>query len=301
MKKNTKILKTRLFLLCALLLLPIAARAETRGAVIYPEGEEVPITETRFDCEGVFSFWYCADVFEADASQSENGRSVLLECAGADGPVYLELMAPDAIGMDAWDYLESNADLDTEYDYGVTETGGFITGFQKAYGEDGSLIAGFYIVEAGDDFAAVYTLCPLDMYETMSAYFSRVLETVSVGVHPVRAAYAEDVELTDGAYDQITVDDEDPPVRVVFLSEQPVTDFRVLALSMADMDSEILFDTEEVYYQPALTPDRPLVVTMVFYGDIPNNGISYVDANGISHVFAVDMSGENGALYLWAF
>ena len=43
------------------------------------------------------------------------------------------------------------------------------------------------------------------------------------------------------------------------------------------------------------------MVKTVFYGLIPNNGISYVDETGATRTFAVDMSGEDGSLYLWEF
>jgi len=61
------------------------------------------------------------------------------------------------------------------------------------------------------------------------------------------------------------------------------------------------FDVEELYTLDRLTADRPLVVSTTFYGLIPNNGISYVDETGTTRFFAVDMSGEDGSLYLWEF
>ena len=50
-----------------------------------------------------------------------------------------------------------------------------------------------------------------------------------------------------------------------------------------------------------LQPGRPLVVTLLFEGDMPSAGISYVDQAGQLHRFAVDMSGKDGELYLWKF
>lgn len=47
------------------------------------------------------------------------------------------------------------------------------------------------------------------------------------------------------------------------------------------------------------TPERPLEASLVFLGDIPNNGISFTDADGNVKYCAVDMSGMDGSLILW--
>ena len=63
----------------------------------------------------------------------------------------------------------------------------------------------------------------------------------------------------------------------------------------------LTYSARELYTLTSLTPERPLVVTMVFYGDTPNNGISYVDANGQVRRFALGQSGMDGSLYLNEF
>ena len=82
-----------------------------------------------------------------------------------------------------------------------------------------------------------------------------------------------------------------------------VKNFKVLALTCEGVDEEgvMKFAVRELYTLKKLTPKRPLVVTMVFYGDLPNNGISYVDAKGITQRFAVGLSGEDGSLQLVKF
>lgn len=55
------------------------------------------------------------------------------------------------------------------------------------------------------------------------------------------------------------------------------------------------------------TVSRSLLLTVLwvagleFPGDMPSNGISYVDADGVTRNFAVDMSGMDGSLFLWEF
>lgn len=100
--------------------------------------------------------------------------------------------------------------------------------------------------------------------------------------------------------DFFTAETGEMQTRIVFSTDAAVRDFKVLALSFDEIseDGNIRFSKKELYSQARLTPDRPLVVTTVFYGDIPNNGVSYVDKDGVTRTFAVDMSGEDGSLYL---
>lgn len=90
-------------------------------------------------------------------------------------------------------------------------------------------------------------------------------------------------------------------VKVVFSAESTVSDFRLLSIAMQDIDENgiFTFSAEELYSQPELTPERPLEAGLVFLGDIPNNGISFTDADGNVKYFSVDMSGMDGSLVLW--
>lgn len=117
----------------------------------------------------------------------------------------------------------------------------------------------------------------------------------------VHAEYAEGA--VDTEHDEYMVGDEESRTMLLFTAEKTVTDFKVLALSSFDFDENgnTSFSTETVYEQSELTPDRPLLAGLVFLGDIPNNGISYVDENGVEKRYAVDMSGRDGSLFLWEF
>jgi len=121
---------------------------------------------------------------------------------------------------------------------------------------------------------------------------------------PVKAQYLEDVpEL--GEHDTFSQADgtevSESAVKVVFSAESTVSDFRLLSIAMQDIDENgiFTFSAEELYSQPELTPERPLEADLVFLGDIPNNGISFTDADGNVKYFSVDMSGMDGSLILW--
>lgn len=115
----------------------------------------------------------------------------------------------------------------------------------------------------------------------------------------VKAQYIWEVpEL--GGHDEYGLNDNTLTVEVVFTAESTVTDFKLLSISMQDYDDagNFTFAAEEVYSQPELTPERPLVAGMEFWGDIPNNGISFTDADGNVKYYAVDMSGRDSSLFL---
>ena len=119
---------------------------------------------------------------------------------------------------------------------------------------------------------------------------------------PVRADYAEDVAESYPERYEFAADDGENTL-VMFTTDSRVTDFKVLFLTCENIDDNgsITFSTEELYTADELTPERPALVGMTFIGLIPNNGISFVDANGVERRFAVDMSGKDGSLFMWEF
>lgn len=114
----------------------------------------------------------------------------------------------------------------------------------------------------------------------------------------ITVEYADDVVLGD--HDEYNIGSDELQTLVLFSTNVTVTDFKVLSLFYSDSDENggFIFDTQTLYTQDTLTPERPLEVGMVFIGDIPNNGISYVDPDGITRTYAVDMSGKDGSLIL---
>ncbi len=94
--------------------------------------------------------------------------------------------------------------------------------------------------------------------------------------------------------------DEDA-VTVVFFTDSPVTDFTILALQLEDVDEDgtAVYKTEERLNAGELTPEEPIAVDLSFYGDMPNNAISYVDQDGATRCLAVEISGMDGSLNLF--
>ena len=107
----------------------------------------------------------------------------------------------------------------------------------------------------------------------------------------------------EGQYDTFDAETGEIQTQIVLSTDAVVRDFKVLSLTDGEMgeDGKMHFTVKELTSYDRLTPDRPLVIKTVFYGLIPNNGISYVDETGATRFFAIDMSGEDGSLYLWEF
>ena len=119
----------------------------------------------------------------------------------------------------------------------------------------------------------------------------------------VHAQWAEDV-LTDlSDYEQFILGMDEALPLVYFSTESTVEDFKVLSLTFESIDDNgnVKFAVEETSHHGILTPETPLFVRMELMGTIPNNGISYVDANGATRYFTVDVSGYDGSLLMTEF
>ena len=86
----------------------------------------------------------------------------------------------------------------------------------------------------------------------------------------------------------------------VFRADARITDVKVLGLTFLDADENgnITFDREVLHTVEEIDPDFNLAVHLTADGSIPAYGISYVDTDGTEKAFSVNMSGEDGSLYL---
>ena len=65
---------------------------------------------------------------------------------------------------------------------------------------------------------------------------------------------------------------------------------------------EVLKHTEELALEHGLlTPDRPLLLNMTFYGLLPYYGVSYVNGSGETISYSINMSGKDGSVILTEF
>ncbi len=129
---------------------------------------------------------------------------------------------------------------------------------------------------------------------------SETFAATAAGGSCVSVHYAEDMSFDPYDYDWVTVDDNDPCVRVTFCTTAPVANFNVVSLFLKDYrdDGTMDFEVTPVYEYGALEPDCPLTAVLAFYGDLPSYGVSFTDPNGEYRLFGVTMSGEDGSLEL---
>lgn len=125
---------------------------------------------------------------------------------------------------------------------------------------------------------------------------------VRISAPSVSAQWAEALD-QNTPHDEFIADKTEAQVKIVFSSPAGVKNFKVLKLSITDVDDngKATFSTEELYALPTLTPERPLVLGMTFFGSTPHYGISFLDEKGEHKRFFIDQSGEDGSVLLVAF
>ena len=119
----------------------------------------------------------------------------------------------------------------------------------------------------------------------------------------VNVDYADGIVTEATNYDWFTADDSPDSTKVLFMAEGNVRDFKFLSLFCEDVleDGTPVFDVEELYQADRLDPERPLLVEMTFWGTIPSYGYSFVDDNGETQRFTLEMSGMDGSIYIGKF
>lgn len=138
---------------------------------------------------------------------------------------------------------------------------------------------------------------PLSAYE-FAGPFNQPLDC------KVRLDYEEDVSWQlDNAksigddFPELAPTGDEYEVSVVFRAREDVTDFKLLSLSLTDVDAagNPVYEVTELCVLPELKAGVPLTVPMTFPGDMPTVGFSYRE-NGADRQFSVSQSGRDGAL-----
>lgn len=99
---------------------------------------------------------------------------------------------------------------------------------------------------------------------------------------------------------EFVLDRNESSVRLLFTANKTVKDFKFLNLEVLDtsQDGKMKYKIKEVYELEKLTPQKPFLATVVYYGDLTTYGISYHDDSGDKVVYAVSVSGEDGEISL---
>lgn len=121
---------------------------------------------------------------------------------------------------------------------------------------------------------------------------------------PVSVQYLKSVG--DEDYDWVTLYDGPDACCILFTADSRVTDFTLWSLFAEDVTEtgSIIFSAAPVELDErdsvpsVMTPDTPVAVQLIFPGDLPSYGVSYVDAGGDLRRFAIEVSGRDGSLLL---
>lgn len=122
---------------------------------------------------------------------------------------------------------------------------------------------------------------------------------------PVSVRYL--TEAGDVDCDWVTLYDGPDSCCILFTTDSRVTDFTLLDLFAEDFTetgavifsaTPVELDGERGSLPSVMTPDTPVAVQLIFPGDLPAYGISYVDAGGSLRRFAIAVSGYDGSLLL---
>lgn len=122
---------------------------------------------------------------------------------------------------------------------------------------------------------------------------------------PVSVRYL--TEAGDVDCDWVTLYDGPDSCCILFTTDSRVTDFTLLDLFAEDFTetgavifsaTPVELDGERGSLPSVMTPDTPVAVQLIFPGDLPAYGISYVDAKGSLRRFAIAVSGYDGSLLL---
>ena len=162
-----------------------------------------------------------------------------------------------------------------------------------------------YFVTKGEsgDFPP-YRFLFWDLYngETEEAGKEHALQRIRQAFEPaVQAHWAEDVLDGISDYHEVSVSTAEPTARVLLSCEYAVKDFKVIGVETSPMSGSLSYSTEELYALDELTPDRPLLLNMTFYGLLPYYGVSYVNSSGETISYSINMSGEDGSVILTEF
>ena len=271
MKKSIWI-RMLLAALCLLLVLPAAA--ETREGVIMLEGMEEPIEETLFASWMGFSFWYVNDRLDAWHGERGNIEGVIVEALYSDDFMILSMIPEE----DAVEYVE-----DLGLDIVEKSAGSRVQTDVYHVLEDGRYYFLTLIAEDGRYFRAVGEYSQ-EAAEGNAHFFQRVLDSVSFPpACPIRAEWGEEEA------------DEDGRAQVILTAQEAVEDVVLVRLDWEDFEPA----WEETESLGSLDAGESAAVTLEFIGDMPDNGILYTDEAGDVHVFALEISGEDGSLVLW--
>ncbi len=114
----------------------------------------------------------------------------------------------------------------------------------------------------------------------------------------VYATFAKDTDIDLTNSQRFTADNSDYETEIVFTGNENVKSFSFCSLNWLDNEDSGESNFEFVPMFTTDNFDKPVVVTMTFWGDIPSYGILFTDADGTEHCATISLSGMDGSVIL---
>ena len=102
-------------------------------------------------------------------------------------------------------------------------------------------------------------------------------------------------------YYEYSATDSEYKLDVVIAANSTLTDFKVSKITWKDSSSTVftpVLSDEPLYSLEKLTPDKPLKLTIVFMGDLPEYALTFKDKDGVEKVYALEQSGMDGSIVI---
>ena len=236
--------------------------------------------------ELVFEGWYRSSyVYMGDGYFYYYGSNSASE--SGQGVFYL---TKNGTGLECESFLFTGLNSDGDLEVYRNETGSW----NPAESEKADMTAeDFWALDPPGD---PLPLTPFSGTDGASANASRV---------PVSVRYLTEAGDVDCGW--VTLYDGPDSCCILFTTDSRVTDFTLLDLSVEDFTetgavifsaTPVALDEERGDLPSVMTPDTPVAVQLIFPGDLPAYGISYVDAGGNLRRFAIEVSGYDGSVLL---
>ena len=109
----------------------------------------------------------------------------------------------------------------------------------------------------------------------------------AAGTDAARMITADYSKQCSGECIPFIADSSESSVKILFTAREAVSDFSFLSVEFKDfVNGRPVFGTSPLKTLKTLEPERPLLVTMTFFGDLPSYGISFTDKNGEVHLIS---------------
>lgn len=111
---------------------------------------------------------------------------------------------------------------------------------------------------------------------------------------PITASFYDESLLKGKTYTEHIIDDSEFTEKIIFTAPDAISD---IVFSIVDYSGDTVTE-EELYTLDSLNANTPLVMGVVFYGDMTTYTIAFRDSAGSAYHKAISISGKDGSLLL---